>query len=42
VRTKGSHAVYRGQDGRVTVIPQRGVVKRYVGLHPAAGGSNVC
>ena len=28
VRTKGSHAVYRGQDGRVTVIPQHGVVKR--------------
>ncbi|HEY3954398.1 MAG TPA: type II toxin-antitoxin system HicA family toxin [Streptosporangiaceae bacterium] len=28
VRTKGSHAVYRGQDGRVAVIPQHGVVKR--------------
>jgi predicted RNA binding protein YcfA (HicA-like mRNA interferase family) len=28
VRTKGSHAVYRDQDGRVTVIPQHGVVKR--------------
>ena len=28
VRTKGSHAVYRGQDGRVPVIPQHGVVKR--------------
>ena len=28
VRTKGSHAVYRNQDGRVVVIPQHGVVKR--------------
>ena len=28
VRTKGSHAVYRGQDGRVAIIPQHGVVKR--------------
>jgi predicted RNA binding protein YcfA (HicA-like mRNA interferase family) len=28
VRTKGSHAVYRSQDGRVAVIPQHGVVKR--------------
>ena len=28
VRTKGSHAVYRGQQGRVAVIPQHGVVKR--------------
>ena len=26
VRTKGSHAVYRSQDGRVVVIPQHGVV----------------
>jgi predicted RNA binding protein YcfA (HicA-like mRNA interferase family) len=28
VRTKGSHAVYRSQEGRVAVIPQHGVVKR--------------
>ncbi|HLX49286.1 MAG TPA: type II toxin-antitoxin system HicA family toxin [Streptosporangiaceae bacterium] len=28
VRTKGSHTVYRDQDGRVAVIPQHGVVKR--------------
>jgi predicted RNA binding protein YcfA (HicA-like mRNA interferase family) len=28
VRTKGSHAVYRDQKGRVAVIPQHGVVKR--------------
>ncbi len=28
LRTKGSHAVYRDQDGRVAVIPQHGVVKR--------------
>ena len=28
VRTKGSHAVYRNRDGRVTVIPRHGVVKR--------------
>jgi predicted RNA binding protein YcfA (HicA-like mRNA interferase family) len=28
VRTKGSHAVYRNQDGRVVVIPQHNVVKR--------------
>lgn len=28
VRTKGSHAVYRDQEGRVAVIPQHGVVKR--------------
>jgi predicted RNA binding protein YcfA (HicA-like mRNA interferase family) len=28
VRAKGSHAVYRSQDGRVAVIPQHGVVKR--------------
>ena len=28
VRTKGSHAVYRDQQGRVAVIPQQGVVKR--------------
>jgi predicted RNA binding protein YcfA (HicA-like mRNA interferase family) len=28
VRTKGSHAVYRDQDGRVVVIPQHSVVKR--------------
>jgi predicted RNA binding protein YcfA (HicA-like mRNA interferase family) len=28
VRTKGSHAVYRDQNGRVVVIPQHGVVKR--------------
>ena len=27
-RTKGSHAVYRSQDGRVVVVPQHGVVKR--------------
>jgi predicted RNA binding protein YcfA (HicA-like mRNA interferase family) len=39
VRTKGSHAVYWDQDGRVTVIPQHGVVKRgYAGVHPAASG----
>jgi predicted RNA binding protein YcfA (HicA-like mRNA interferase family) len=28
VRTKGSHAVYRDQDGRTAVIPLHGVVKR--------------
>jgi len=28
VRTKGSHAAYRDQEGRVVVIPQHGVVKR--------------
>jgi len=28
VRIKGSHAVYRNREGRVTVIPQHGVVKR--------------
>jgi predicted RNA binding protein YcfA (HicA-like mRNA interferase family) len=28
VRTRGSHAVYRDQAGRVAVIPQHGVVKR--------------
>ena len=28
VRTKGSHAVYRNPEGRVTVIPQHSVVKR--------------
>jgi predicted RNA binding protein YcfA (HicA-like mRNA interferase family) len=28
VRTKGSHAVYRDQDGRVVIIPQHGAVKR--------------
>jgi predicted RNA binding protein YcfA (HicA-like mRNA interferase family) len=28
VRTKGSHAVYRDQQGRVAVIPQHGAVKR--------------
>ncbi len=28
VRTKGSHAVYRDQHGRVTVIPQHGTIKR--------------
>jgi predicted RNA binding protein YcfA (HicA-like mRNA interferase family) len=28
VRTKGSHAIYRDQAGRVAVIPQHGVVKR--------------
>lgn len=28
VRTKGSHAVYRNQGGRVVVIPEHGVVKR--------------
>lgn len=28
LRTKGSHAVYRNQDGRVVVVPRHGVVKR--------------
>ena len=28
VRTKGSHAVYRHPDGRATVIPQHGTIKR--------------
>lgn len=28
VRSRGSHAVYRNRDGRVTVIPKHGVVKR--------------
>jgi predicted RNA binding protein YcfA (HicA-like mRNA interferase family) len=28
VRTKGSHAVYRHDDGRIVVIPQHGTVKR--------------
>jgi hypothetical protein len=28
VRTKGSHALYRNQDGRVVVVPQHAVVKR--------------
>lgn len=28
VRTKGSHSVYRNQEGRAVVIPQHGVVKR--------------
>jgi predicted RNA binding protein YcfA (HicA-like mRNA interferase family) len=28
VRTKGSHAVYQSQEGRVVVVPQHGVVKR--------------
>lgn len=28
VRTKGSHAVYRNEEGRVAVIPRHGVVKR--------------
>jgi predicted RNA binding protein YcfA (HicA-like mRNA interferase family) len=28
VRTKGSHAVYRGPDGRVVVIPEHGTIKR--------------
>ena len=27
-RTKGSHAVYRNQEGRAVVVPQHGVVKR--------------
>jgi predicted RNA binding protein YcfA (HicA-like mRNA interferase family) len=27
-RTKGSHAVYRDQSGRVAVIPLHGVLKR--------------
>jgi predicted RNA binding protein YcfA (HicA-like mRNA interferase family) len=27
-RTKGSHAVYRNQEGRIAVILQHGVVKR--------------
>jgi predicted RNA binding protein YcfA (HicA-like mRNA interferase family) len=28
VRTKGSHAVYRNQEGRAVVAPQHGVVNR--------------
>jgi predicted RNA binding protein YcfA (HicA-like mRNA interferase family) len=28
VRTKGSHAVYRNQEGRVAAAPQHAVVKR--------------
>jgi predicted RNA binding protein YcfA (HicA-like mRNA interferase family) len=28
VRTRGSHAVYRDEDGRVVIVPQHGVVKR--------------
>jgi predicted RNA binding protein YcfA (HicA-like mRNA interferase family) len=28
VRTKGSHEVYRHEDGRTVVIPRHGVVKR--------------
>jgi predicted RNA binding protein YcfA (HicA-like mRNA interferase family) len=28
VRTKGSHAVYRNQEGRAVVVPQHGDVKR--------------
>lgn len=28
VRTKGSHAIYRHPDGRTTVIPLHGTVKR--------------
>jgi predicted RNA binding protein YcfA (HicA-like mRNA interferase family) len=28
IRTKGSHAVYRHEDGRVVVIPQHGKIKR--------------
>lgn len=28
VRTKGSHAVYRNAEGRVTIVPRHGVVKR--------------
>ncbi len=28
VRTQGSHAVHRNQDGRVVVVPQHGVLKR--------------
>ena len=27
-RTRGSHAVYRNQEGRAVVVPQHGVVKR--------------
>ena len=28
VRTKGSHAIYRHDDGRTVVIPQHGTIKR--------------
>ncbi len=28
VRTKGSHAVYQHQNGRVVVVPQHATVKR--------------
>jgi predicted RNA binding protein YcfA (HicA-like mRNA interferase family) len=28
VRTKGSHAVYRHEDGAVTVVPLHGTIKR--------------
>lgn len=28
VRTKGSHAIYRHADGRLTVVPLHGTVKR--------------
>jgi predicted RNA binding protein YcfA (HicA-like mRNA interferase family) len=28
VRTKGSHAIYRHPNGRITVVPQHGTVKR--------------
>ena len=28
VRTKGSHGVYRNQDGRAVVVPLHSVVKR--------------
>ena len=27
-RTRGSHAVYRNQEGQAVVVPQHGVVKR--------------
>ncbi|ACU35182.1 type II toxin-antitoxin system HicA family toxin [Actinosynnema pretiosum subsp. pretiosum] len=27
-RTKGSHAVYRHEDGRIAVVPMHGTVKR--------------
>ena len=28
VRTKGSHEVYRNQEGRVAIVPRHDVVKR--------------
>jgi predicted RNA binding protein YcfA (HicA-like mRNA interferase family) len=27
-RTKGSHAVYRHEDGRTVIVPQHGTIKR--------------